>query len=119
MNCEVCGSPYAEKHHIIFRSQAKYLENVPINFKYLCPEHHRGNYSPHMCRKMDKQYKQDYQEKIIKLISYNEFYTEEQIKHKLDISNNDVKRIVKKLNRRKEGYWGNELIIRLLGYKLY
>jgi len=117
--CEKCNAPYAEKHHIIFKSQAKYLENVPLNFKYLCPEHHRGKYSPHMDKRTDIKYKQEYQENITNIININKYYNEEEIKDKLSISNNDLKRILKKLNRHKEGYWGNDLIVRLLGNRTY
>lgn len=119
VNCEVCGANYAEKHHIIFKSQAKYLENVPINFKYLCSEHHRGNRSPHQNKAIDIKYKREYQDKVISLFTYTGFYKEADIKNILNISNNDVKRIVKKLVLHKEGYCGNELINRLLGNKLY
>lgn len=43
--CEVpgCGKP-GQRHHIVFRSQGGL--DIPVNYKYLCPEHHTGNESP-------------------------------------------------------------------------
>ena len=42
--CEVlgCNLP-GQRHHIVFRSQGGL--DIPINFKYLCPEHHTGKNS--------------------------------------------------------------------------
>ena len=39
--CEVpgCNLP-GQRHHIVFRSQGGL--DIPMNFKYLCPEHHTG-----------------------------------------------------------------------------
>ena len=38
--CEVCGTSYnVERHHIMFRSEVKALENCKLNYSYLCPEH--------------------------------------------------------------------------------
>ncbi|WP_242971107.1 HNH endonuclease [Clostridium botulinum] len=46
--CEECGKNVVELHHIIFRSQASYIANININFKYICPNCHRGDNGPHM-----------------------------------------------------------------------
>ncbi|MCR6096890.1 HNH endonuclease [Salipaludibacillus agaradhaerens] len=43
--CAVCGSPYIEMHHILYRShngRGKWRNLIP-----LCPEHHRGKTGVH------------------------------------------------------------------------
>ncbi len=52
-HCLHCGSSIVEKHHVFFgtanRKQSdKYGLIVP-----LCPEHHRGTFSPHRNRAID------------------------------------------------------------------
>ena len=48
-SCEVpgCNLP-GQRHHIVFRSQGGL--DIPMNFKYLCPEHHTGKNNPHGSR---------------------------------------------------------------------
>lgn len=116
--CEICGKPYSELHHVIFRSQCKYLENLHINFKYLCPEHHRGKNGPHMNRKIDLKYKKEYQAKIEKLI-VNDYYTLEQLKNILQVSKKECEKIVSKCRLYKEGYKKEDIIKRLLGDRYY
>lgn len=43
--CFFCGSPNVEAHHVKFRSQGG--RGTWRNTRFLCPEHHRGNGSPH------------------------------------------------------------------------
>lgn len=116
--CEVCGKPYAELHHIIFRSQAGYLTNVPVNFKYLCAEHHRGNNSPHRNRKIDLQYKRELQAKLEKLLN-RDYYTIDQLKNTLDISKKEAEKVVNKTPLYKEGYAREDILKRLMGGRLY
>jgi len=116
--CEVCGKPYSELHHLIFKSQAKYLEHVPINFKYLCNEHHRGNKSPHRCKKIDLAYKREYQVKVNKLIT-QDYYSLEKLKDILGISKKECERVVNKATLYKEGYKKEDIINRLLGGRYY
>ena len=42
--CYICGCYEIELHHIKTKIQTMRLDNIVIP---LCPEHHRGNYSPH------------------------------------------------------------------------
>lgn len=117
--CEECGSNQVELHHIIFRSQASYMSNIKVNFKFLCPSHHRGNASPHMDRSLDIKYKLELQAKLFSLFKDKEYWTEKEIKDKLDCTSLEVKRITKKLLLSDEGYKKLDLIIRLMGNRLY
>jgi hypothetical protein len=116
--CEVCRKPYSELHHVIYKSQAKYLEYVPLNFKYLCPEHHRGNKSPHMDKKIDLQYKRELQAKVNKLITLN-YYSLDRLKDILGISKKECERVVKHCLLHKEGYAKEDIVKRLLGGRVY
>lgn len=116
--CSECGSNITELHHIIYRSQAKYLTNVPINFKYLCPEHHRGNNSPHMKKKKDLQYKQELQAKL-NIIFCNQYYTLDEIKNILEISKSEAEKVVNKTPVHKEGFDRMDIIKRCLGGRFY
>lgn len=115
--CEICGRP-SEEHHIIFRSQCPCMTNVKINIKYLCPEHHRGNNSPHMDRKIDIKYKLELQKKLFEIFS-KPFYSEKEIQKALDISEGETRTIVKLLKRYKEGYERTDIVIRCMGGRLY
>lgn len=117
--CEECGRNITELHHIIFRSQCTYMSNVRVNFKFLCPEHHRGNLSPHMNREIDLMYKTELQEKLFSMFSDKEYWTEKEIMDKLECSRNEIKKITKKMFISKEGYEVNALVKRLMGDRLY
>lgn len=116
--CEECGKPYSELHHVIFKSQAKYLEYVPLNFKYLCHEHHRGNKSPHRCKKIDLQYKRELQAKINKMLD-KDYYSLKELQSILNISKKEAERVVNKTALYKEGYKREDIIKRLLGGRSY
>lgn len=118
--CDSCGSNHnIELHHIIFRSHASYMSNIKINFKYLCGECHRGSNGPHRNRDVDIKYKLELQKRIFELFEDKEYYTQKQIKDKLDCSSNEMNKIVKKLLLHKEGYNKLDIIIRLMGNRLY
>jgi hypothetical protein len=38
--CEVCGKPYAQKHHIVSRRVAGKFKDIVENIIYLCADHH-------------------------------------------------------------------------------
>lgn len=116
--CEVCGKPYSELHHIIFRSQAKYMANVPVNFMYLCSTHHRGVNSPHLNREIDLEYKQQLQTKLINLF-HKEYYNIHQIRTLLGISKGEAEKITNKLMIYKEGYKSEDIIKKMLGGRMY
>lgn len=116
--CEICGAP-AQLHHIIYRSIAPYMRNIKINFKYLCLEHHTGNAGPHKNRNLDIKYKLELQKKLFELFSEKEFYSESEIKEKLENTSSEVRKLVKSLRINKEGYSKFDLIIHMMGDKLY
>lgn len=117
-SCKVCGNPFTELHHIVFRSQCKHMINIDINFMYLCNEHHRGNNSPHMSRKIDLKYKKQLQDKLLKLFT-NEYLSIEDIKNKLNITETNANKIVKTLRIYKSGYDKFEVVKLLMGGKIY
>lgn len=113
--CEVCGKQ-ADKHHIVYRSQGGI--DFPINFRYLCPEHHRGKNGPHKNRQLDLKYKLEMQEKLEKILS-KEFYTIDELVTLLKINKGMLKRLLKEYKLYKEGYRRLDIIYRLMGRKLY
>jgi hypothetical protein len=38
--CEVCGAPYAEKHHIVAKRPAGKFKDILANLIWLCADHH-------------------------------------------------------------------------------
>ena len=115
--CEVlgCNLP-GQRHHIVYRSQGGL--DIPINFKYLCPEHHTGKNSPHGSRAVDLKYKAEEQEKLFSIFT-EETYTIKQI---IQMIGHDKKRLEKKFEKVRNcaGSYAREDIIRaLMGGKLY
>ena len=117
-HCAVCGSSNTELHHIVFRSQAGYMANITHNHIYLCPEHHRGNNSPHMKRKIDLELKKSMQSKLENLFD-REYYNVTDIHQLLGISRQQAQKIVKTLIIYKEGYYVKDIISRMMGGRLY
>ncbi|AYD39919.1 HNH endonuclease [Clostridium fermenticellae] len=113
--CEVCGKE-ADKHHIVYRSQGGV--DFPINFKYLCPEHHRGKNGPHKNRQLDLKYKLELQEKLEKIL-VKEFYTIDELVTLLKINKGMLKRLLREYKLYKEGYKKADIIYRLMGKKVY
>lgn len=120
MECEVCKSEYnLEVHHCFFRSQSKWLKNVEINHKHLCPEHHRGNTGPHMNKQVDNQYKLEVQTKLFELFSEKNYFTEKEIKDKLKYTPSEAMKFVKTLKLHKEGFDKVDIIQKLQGGRFY
>lgn len=113
--CEICGK-IADKHHIVYRSQGGV--DFPLNFRYLCSEHHRGKFGPHKCRKLDLQYKLELQEKLNELLIKN-FYGIEELVPILDINKGMLRKLLKDFKIYKEGYKKKDIIFRLMGKKVY
>lgn len=116
MCCEVCGNPNVERHHIIFRSQLGL--DFPLNYKYLCFEHHKGNKSPHCCREIDLKYKVELERKLKKLLD-KEFYTEDEIRQLLGLKKKQADKIFRRFRIYPEGYSRDEILRRLMGGRLY
>ncbi|HIG0360432.1 TPA: hypothetical protein ACX96Z_002021 [Clostridium sporogenes] len=119
VECEICGRQGAQLHHIVHRSAAPYMSNIKINFKYLCLEHHTGNEGPHNNKSIDIEYKLELQKKLFELFQEKDFYTSNEIKEKLETTPKEVRKLVKTLKVNTEGYSKLDLIIHMMGDKLY
>ncbi|MBP2033916.1 hypothetical protein J2Z42_002629 [Clostridium algifaecis] len=115
LNCEICGK-LADKHHIVYRSQGGV--DFPLNFKYLCSEHHRGVNGPHKNRKIDLEYKLEMQGRLEKLLN-KQFYTLDELVKLLKINKGMLKKLLKEYKLYKEGYKKSDVVFRLMGRKKY
>jgi HNH endonuclease. len=115
LRCEICGKQ-ADKHHIVYRCQGGV--DFPLNFRYLCPEHHRGKNGPHKNRKLDLEYKIQMQKSLEKLL-YKDYYNVEELVGLLQINKGMLKRLLKEYRLYKEGYKRADILYRLMGKKKY
>lgn len=115
LKCEICGKP-ADKHHIVYRSQGGI--EFPLNFRYLCSEHHRGNSGPHKNRRLDLEYKFDMQRKLEDIL-IKEFYSIEELVPLLNINKGMLKRLFKEYKMYDRGFRKADIIFRLMGRKKY
>lgn len=113
--CIVCGKE-GERHHIIFKSDKGI--DFPLNYVYLCAEHHRGKNGPHKNRKIDLTYKLQLQKKL-GVILEKEYYCADELIKLLELNNSQVKTICKSFKHYKEGYKKTEIIKHLMGGRLY
>ncbi|MCY6372554.1 HNH endonuclease [Clostridium ganghwense] len=114
-NCVLCGK-LGEKHHIVYKSQGGL--DIPLNYIYLCFEHHRGINGPHKNRYVDKEYKLNLQEELIRLLK-KDYYDIEELKKILNINPYQAKIVQINLNKYKLGYKKIEVIKRIMGGKIY
>ena len=117
--CKICGNPYVELHHVIYRSENKNLENCKLNFVYLCQEHHRGTYGPHGSKeeKLNRKLKLEFQNKLEMLFD-KAHLTKEEIKEVLDISDKPLNSLLKTVERHKDKYVREEVIRACMAGKL-
>jgi hypothetical protein len=113
--CEIC-SREADIHHIVHKNQGGL--DFPLNYKCLCPEHHRGKYGPHRDSKVDLEYKLDLQYRLERLLEKN-FYTVEELIELLSLNKTKAKKFFKELKLYKEGYKKDDIIYRLMGKAQY
>ena len=113
--CEICNEK-ADIHHIIHRSEGGF--DIEINYKYLCPKHHRGKDGPHRCLETDIKYKIELQDKLYNILE-KEYYTARELGAILNIPSNTLKRITKNIKLYQEGYKKDDIILTLMGNKLY
>ncbi len=113
--CEICNES-ADIHHIVHRSEGGL--DIELNYKYLCPSHHRGKNGPHHCKETDLKYKLELQNKLF-LILEKEYYSFKELISKLNIPNNTLKRITKDLKMYKEGYKKTDVILKIMGGRQY
>lgn len=117
--CPFCGQRATESHHIIHRSQAKYLINSKINQIYLCHGCHDKLHHGKDGRKLDLILKQMYKEKLIIALNSN-YITKEQIKETFEIGNNATESFCKVLVPNREGKYTLEDVLRRgMGGKIY
>lgn len=115
LRCEVCGKQ-ADKHHIVYRCQGGV--DFPLNFRYLCSEHHRGKNGPHKNRKLDLEYKLKMQRDLQDVL-YKDYYTVDELVNLVKINKGMLKRLLKEYKLYKEGYKKTDIIYRLMGKKIY
>jgi hypothetical protein len=115
LRCEICGKQ-ADKHHIVYRSQGGV--DFPINFRYLCSEHHRGKNGPHKNRRLDLEYKIEMQRNLEELL-FKDYYTMDELSFLLEINRGMLKKLLKDYRLYKEGYKKSDIIHRLMGKKVY
>ncbi len=113
--CEICTAE-ADIHHIVHRSEGGF--DIELNYKYLCPFHHRGKYGPHHTKEIDLRYKLDLQNKLFDILRKN-YYPFKELALKLNIPRNTLKRITKNLKLYKEGYKNSDVIFKIMGEKFY
>ena len=127
--CEACGAwkttnryvynNRIERHHIVKKSRAGYMRNIPINFKNLCSQCHRLNKDAvHNDKSVDRRYKEELQLKL-QQIFHNDYYNIHQIKNALETTKSEAEKLCKTLRIYKEGYSSKELIIHMMGDKNY
>ena len=118
--CVNCGKPgYIEWHHVILRSQAPHMKKININLIQLCQECHRSAPNGvHHNKKLDIKLKKQLQTRL-QTIFTNEFYSREEIQTSLECSDTDMDLILKKLSNYVLGYSSEQLLIRLMGGRLY
>ena len=114
-NCEICGKQ-ADIHHIIHRSEGGF--DIELNYKYLCPYHHRGKEGPHHDLMIDLSYKIEMQYELYKYLT-KDYYWPKELSKLLGISSNSLKRLLKGLKLYKEGYKKEDIIFKLMGCKKY
>lgn len=113
--CVVCGKD-GERHHIVYKSQGGL--DFPLNYVYLCAEHHRGVNGPHKNRKVDLEYKLDMQRRIERILT-NDYYKMKDFMELLHINKRQAKVITSDFRLYKEGYKTIDIIKRIMGGKLY
>lgn len=113
--CEVCNQK-GDIHHIVFKSEGGV--DFPLNYKYLCNEHHRGKNGPHKNKSTDLKYKIQMQEQLLKILP-REYYKIEELCTLLKINKSYFKKLLKNLKLYKEGYFKDDIILKLMGNKFY
>ena len=119
--CYVCGkSGNLEAHHICKRSQVPALTHCTLNIVYLCPIHHRSEKGIHGRdgHELDLKLKLEFQNKL-ELLFDKEYFTEEEIRETLGISDRAAKRLLKTLKRKNNMFERSDIIRSCMGGRLY
>ena len=117
--CKVCGNPYTELHHIVFRSEVKALEHCKLNLVNLCVEHHKGTYGVHGSKGagLNRKLKLEFQNKLEELLD-KQYLTREEINKILQIGDKALNRLLKSLSLHKDKYIKEDVIRACIGGKL-
>lgn len=117
--CKVCGNPYTEVHHIMFRSEVKALEYCNLNLVNLCVEHHRGTFGPHGSKgaALNRKLKLEFQDKLEKLWD-KQYLTREEINNILQIDDKALNRLLNRLSLQEDKYIKEDVIRACMGGKL-
>ena len=117
--CKVCGNPYTELHHIMFRSEVKTLENCKLNLVNLCVEHHKGTYGVHGSKGagLNRKLKLEFQDKLEELWD-KQYLTKEEINNILQINDKALNRLLKRLSLQNDKYVKEDVIRACMGGKL-
>lgn len=117
--CEICGKPYAETHHVVFRSEVKALEHCKLNLVDLCIDHHKGTYGPHGSKgaTANRKYKLEFQNQL-EILWDKQYLTKEEINEVLQINDKALNRLLKTLSLQKGLYVREEVIRQCMGGKL-
>ena len=117
--CKVCGNPYTELHHIMFRSEVKALEHCKLNLVNLCVEHHKGTYGVHGSKgaSLNRKLKLEFQNTLEELWD-KQYLTREEIKEVLQINDKSLNRLLKRLSLQDDKYIKEDVIRAVLGGKL-
>lgn len=113
--CEVCNKK-GDVHHIVFKCEGGLDFN--LNYKFLCPEHHRGKLGPHKNRFTNLKYKLEMQEKLYKILP-KDYYKIEELCSIFNMNKSYLKKLFKNLKLYKEGYFKKDIIFKFMGNKLY
>ncbi|MCR3760124.1 HNH endonuclease [Clostridium felsineum] len=113
--CVVCGKD-GERHHIVYKSQGGL--DFPLNYVYLCDEHHRGINGPHKNRKVDLYYKLQMQKQLCSILT-NEYYKIKDLIKLLQINQRQAKIMTRNFKLYKEGYSKKDIIKRIMGGAFY
>lgn len=117
MRCEVCGKEYAEKHHIVFRSQGGL--DIRMNYAFLCPEHHRGNEGPHRNKAFNTKLKQREQAELESIFEKGRRYKIKEIAEAIGYDRNRLEKKFEKVRSYCGEYEAEDIIRKIMGGRLY
>lgn len=109
--CQICGS-YDLKdrgHHIIKRSTNRALIKCPMNIVHLCDKHHYMIHHGNNGNELDIYLRWQIQSRLEMLLDKH-YFTIEEIKDILEITEAEAERLVKTKQLHKEGYSREDII---------
>ena len=115
--CVNCGRDAIDQHHCVFKSKVPALRKCKHNLVYLCRECHYEIH--HKSGKLDLKMKLRFQNYLESQWLKNSL-TYDEIKETLDITDSNMRRLLKTCITDKEGKYKREDVIRTcMGGKLY